>query len=106
VDYIVTSGPAAFTNNSGAGFVTVSKPRITGITMEATDTHITWTTAAGRTNFVQSTAGDTGGGYTNSVADIGLPIVVPGSGLVSTNYTDTGSATNFPARFYRVRLAP
>jgi hypothetical protein len=67
---------------------------------------ITWTTAGGRTNRVQATAGDPG--YTtNNFADISDPIMIPANpNDVTTNYVDVGGATNVPSRFYRVRLVP
>ncbi len=106
VDYVVAPRPAVFTNNAGASFVVVSQPRITVIARETDDIRITWTTAAGRTNFVQVTAGSASGSFTNNFADLSLPIVVPGSGQVATNYLDIGGATNAPSRYYRVRLVP
>ena len=106
VDYVVTPGPAVFTNNAGAGFVVVSKPRVTAIARESTDLRITWTTAASRTNFVQFSNGGTSGSFSNNFVDLSQPIVVPGTGQVATNYLDVGGATNFPSRYYRVRLVP
>jgi len=107
VDYVVTVGAAAFTNNNGAGFVVVSKPPlVTAITQESANIRITWRTIAGRTNVVQFTGGDTSGNYTNSFVDLTGPIIVTGSGQVVTNYLDAGGATNFPSRYYRVRLVP
>jgi len=47
-------------------------------------------------------ASDLAGSYTN----VGPNIVLTGSGDVTTNYLDAGGATNIPARYYRVRLAP
>ena len=68
---------------------------------------ITWTTAGGHTNAVQSTAGAANGSYaTNNFADISGPIIISGSGDTTTNYVDVGGATNKPARYYRVRLVP
>jgi len=55
---------------------------------------------------VQATAGDGNGGYATNFADISGPIVIAGVGNVATNYTDSGGATNVPARYYRVRLSP
>ena len=106
VDYVVAPGPAVFTNNAGASFVVVSQPRITAIARESTDMRITWTTAAGRTNFVQVTAGGTSGSFSNNFIDLSPPIVVPGTGQVATNYLDVGGATNSPSRYYRIRLVP
>jgi glucosylceramidase len=78
--------------------------RITAIAPQGTNVVITWKTAGVRTNVVQV---NTGGTYsTNGFADIGGPIVINVSGDTVTNYTDFGGATNFPARYYRVRLGP
>ena len=33
-------------------------------------------------------------------------IVITGNGDIITNYLDIGAVTNWPARFYRVRLTP
>ncbi|MGA2138335.1 MAG: hypothetical protein ABSH14_05690 [Verrucomicrobiia bacterium] len=105
VDYVVTTGAATFTNNAGAGFTVVSQPpRITAISRELGDIRIAWMTIAGRTNVVQFTAGDAGGSFTNNFADLTGPIIVSGSGQIGTNYLDTGGATNFPSRFYRIRF--
>ena len=55
-----------------------------------------------------ASAGDAGGGYNTNFVDITTPpqhIIVSGSGDVTTNYTDSGGATN-PSRFYRIRLVP
>ena len=75
--------------------------RIIGIAQEGDDIRITWTTAGGRTNVVQ-TAVDFSGNYSN----ISPNIVVSGSGDATTNYLDAGAATNAPTRFYRIRLVP
>ena len=110
VDYIVTPGAAALTNNARAGFVVVpppvSPPLLTAITRESSDIRVTWTTTAGKTNVVQVTSGDTNGGFTTNFLDLSPPIIVPGSGQVGTNYLDSGGATNVPTRYYRVRLVP
>jgi hypothetical protein len=107
VDYVVTSGPASFTNNAGAGFLVVSAPPvITAITQQSGDILLAWTTTAGRSNFVQVTSGDASGGFSNNFADLSGPIIVPGSGPVATNFLDIGGATNAPSRFYRIRFVP
>jgi PKD repeat protein len=80
--------------------------RIIATTLQATNVVIMWTTAGGRTNVVQATTGDVNGGYGTNYADISGQIIVPGSGDVTTNYTDSGGATNSPSRYYRVRLLP
>ena len=105
VDYVVTSGPASLTNNAGVGFVVVSKPPvINAITRESNDIRLTWTTIAGRSNFVQVTAGNGSGGFSNNFADVTSAMIVPGLGPIITNHLDIGGATNTPSRFYRVRL--
>jgi hypothetical protein len=83
--------------------------RIVSVVPQGTNVVITWTTAGGHTNAVQVTSGDANGGYnTNNFAD--LPpsqTVLPGTGGdTSTNYVDSGGATNNPSRYYRVRLVP
>ena len=46
------------------------------------------------------------GSYSTTRTDIS-PIIVPtGFSLTGTNYLDSGSATNFSARYCRVRLVP
>jgi PKD repeat protein len=82
--------------------------RILSVVQQTTDVVITWAAGGGRTNAVQATSGDANGGYTNNFVDITTPphIIIPGSGDVTTNYTDIGAATNTPARYYRIRLGP
>jgi hypothetical protein len=80
--------------------------RIISIAQQSNDVVIIWTTAGGRTNAVQATAGDAGGGYTANFIDISGLIIIPDSGGRTTNYVDGGGATNAPSRFYRVRLVP
>ncbi|MGD0649781.1 MAG: fibronectin type III domain-containing protein [Verrucomicrobiia bacterium] len=77
--------------------------RITAIAQEGDDMRVTWTMGNGKTNALQATAGDDGGGFTNTFTD--LFIVTNTVGTV-TNYLDAGGATNSPARYYRVRLVP
>jgi hypothetical protein len=79
--------------------------RIISTAAQGGDIVITWKTAGGRTNIVQATGG-AGGNYTNDFTDISTPIVISGSGDQTTNYTESGGATNEPARYYRVRLSP
>ena len=65
---------------------------------------MTWTMSGSRTNALQATAGDGNGGYnTNGFADI---FTVTNTVAPVTNFLDAGGATNFPARYYRVRLVP
>jgi len=84
----------------------LSALRIIGAVRQGTDVIITWTTAGGRTNVVQATAGDGAGEYATNFTDLSSPIIVSGTGDVTTSYVDVSGATNVPARFYRVRLVP
>ena len=92
--------------------------RITSITMEGDNVRITWSTAGGRTNVVQGGIGVIDGfgfpsdpSYTNEFFDISDLIIIQGEGDVQTNFVDDGVSwlgeyTNWPARYYRVRVAP
>jgi hypothetical protein len=61
-------------------------------------------TGTGKTNALQATTGNAGGSYgTNNFTDIFTVTNTVGS---VTNYVDRGAVTNFPSRFYRVRLVP
>ncbi len=86
----------------------LSTPFVTkSITQQGNNIVVTWTTAGGTTNQVQVTSGTGNGSYaTTGFANLSPQIVVGGSGLITTNYTDVGGATNKPARYYRVRLVP
>jgi hypothetical protein len=78
--------------------------KITSQAPQGPNTVITWKTAGVRTNAVQAAPG---GSYsTNSFADISGPIIINVTGDTTTNYTDSGGATNGPARYYRIRLVP
>jgi hypothetical protein len=86
-----------------------SKPlRITAVARQGGDFKITWLTLGGTTNTVQATSGTVNGSYsTNNFVDIvGSQTIIPGIGPVTTNYTESGGATNVPARYYRIRLVP
>jgi len=71
--------------------------RLLSVSREGDNLRVTWQTAGGRSETVQA-AGAVGGSYSN----VGTPVVIPGVGLVTTNYLEPGAATN-PARFYRLR---
>jgi PKD repeat protein len=114
-----TTNPAAAGNvdpdgdgqNNLAEFLAGSDPtnsasalRITSITTQGTDVLVSWTMGAGKTNALQVTSGDPGGGYaTNGFADI---FAVTNTVGTTTNYLDVGGAVSVPARYYRVRLVP
>lgn len=90
-EYLAGTDPT----NSASAF------RITSVVRTDNDVLVTWATAGGRTNLVQS-ATDLTGSYINISANI----VLPGSGDMTTNYLDAGGATNGASRYYRVRLVP
>jgi hypothetical protein len=82
--------------------------RIKSVAVQGADVVITWTTAGKRTNAVQATGGDADGGYTTNFLDITTSphLIIPGSGDVTTSYSDLGGTTKGPSRFYRIRLVP
>jgi hypothetical protein len=73
--------------------------RITGIARQGNDLRITWTMGSGKTNVLQEADGL---GGANNFADV-FTVLTVGS---TTNYLDTGAATNAAARYYRIRLGP
>src|SRR5262249_29997905 len=75
--------------------------RIVGVVATNNDVLVTWATAGGRTNVVQS-ASNISGSYSN----VSSNIILPGSGDTTTNYLDAGAATNAAGRFYRIKLVP
>ncbi len=81
----------------------LSSLRITSITPVSTNLVVTWTTATGKTNALQRTAGVAGSFATNGFATI---FTATNTVAGTTNYLDVGAATNVPAFYYRVRLVP
>ena len=77
--------------------------RIDSIVRQGNDMRLTWTTVAGKTNVLQAANGAADGSYSNNFTDIFTVTNMVGT---VTNYLDVGAATNFPARYYRVRLVP
>jgi hypothetical protein len=75
--------------------------RIIGVAQEGNDVRITWETAGGRTDVLQVAPGGTA-----PYLDLGLPLLIPGTGPVTTNVLDVGGAIAVPARVYRMRLIP
>ena len=76
---------------------------ITAATRAGNDVLVSWSTVGGKRYVVQASTG-AGGNYSTSFADISPVTAVPGTGESSANYLDLGGATNFPSRYYRVRL--
>jgi fibronectin-binding autotransporter adhesin len=111
VDQMISTNPCGVFQQTGGTLVVggvTSAPalfQITSITVEGTNVLITWTDKAGQTNIVQATNG-IDGNYANNFTDLSSPIILTGSGNVTTNYLDVGGATNSPSRFYRVRVGP
>ncbi len=77
--------------------------QVTSIIRQGNDMLVTWTTVGGKTNVLQAANGTADGGYSNNFTDI---FTVTNTISTVTNYLDVGAATNFPARYYRVRLLP
>jgi len=90
-EYLAGTDP---TNNASAF-------RILGVVATNNDVLVSWTAGGGRTNVVQAAPG-LAGGYAN----VSPNIVIIGSGDVTTNYLDTGAATNAAGWFYRIKLVP
>ncbi|HXI82950.1 MAG TPA: T9SS C-terminal target domain-containing protein [Verrucomicrobiae bacterium] len=84
----------------------ISAFRIISAVRQSNDVVVTWTTAGGFTNAVQTVPGDVNGSYTTNFTDLSGPLIISGSGDVTTNYVDGGAATNVPSRYYRIRLVP
>lgn len=74
---------------------------IQAIAPEGNDIRIAWSTIGGKTNFIQA-----GNVSLNNFTNISSAIVCPGTTSATTNYLDAGAVTNFPSRFYRIRLVP
>jgi T5SS/PEP-CTERM-associated repeat protein len=98
-----TNFHSAFTNINNGAVVNASYFQVVHIAKEGNGIRVTWNTVGGLTNVLQVTAG---GSYSNNFSDLSSNIVVAGFGQATTNYLDVGGATNFPARYYRVRLVP
>jgi T5SS/PEP-CTERM-associated repeat protein len=75
--------------------------RITVITREGDDIRVTWTTVGGKTNFVQAASS-----LSPDFTDISSAFAIAGGGVTATNHLDPGAVTNFPSRFYRIRVVP
>lgn len=76
---------------------------VTSIVQQGNDMLLTWTTVGGKTNVLQASNGAADGGYSSSFTDV---FIATNTISTVTNFLDVGAATNFPARYYRVRLVP
>ena len=77
------------------------------VTSQTNDVLLSWPAYAGTTNVVQATSGAADGSYSNNFVTISPAIIIPvpgtnTTGIVSTNYLDSGGATNFSSRYYRI----
>jgi hypothetical protein len=91
----------------GSGINLFTAPAtVTGIDREGTAIRVTWSAYGGQTNVVQSTATGSATSYSTNFLDLSPTFTLPGIAPITTNYLDPGGATNGPARFYRIRLAP
>jgi hypothetical protein len=84
---------------NGASFL-----RITVRDPQGTNMVVTWYTAGGHTNVLQAATATPDGSYSNNFVDVSPYIIIQGSGDTTTNYPDSGAATNYLNRNYRVRL--
>jgi len=85
--------------------VTVVDPsvfNILSVSAQNSDVALSWVMPLGLTGVVQGSADS----LSNDFADVSGPFYAPGSGSITNNYLDTGAQTNFPQRFYRIRLTP
>jgi pectate lyase len=74
--------------------------RITSIQFQNDDVALQWTAGANRTNIVQASS------ELPTFQDISPGIATLGEGDIVTNFVHVGGASNSPARYYRLRLAP
>jgi hypothetical protein len=99
-----TNFHSAFVNNGTIVGGPAPIFQVGAITMQGNNILIAWATSVGKTNELQATVGGAGGNYsTNNFVAI---FTVTNTVGTTTNYLDVGGATNFPARYYRVRLVP
>jgi hypothetical protein len=94
-EFLVGTNPT----NSASSF------RITSVESDGSNVRVTWMTAGGRTNILQS-MNSLNANYSNDFTDLSAPIVIVGFGDTTTNYIDADAATLWPTRYYRVRLVP
>ena len=78
--------------------------QITSLQAQGNDVLITWSAVTSRTYAVELATNTFDGSYTNAFNALATVAVPPSPAITSTNYLDTGAATNGVPRFYRVRL--
>ena len=105
------SAPSADPDGDGANnmaeFLAGTNPRnsasvfrVLSVTPQGNDLLVTWQTAGGHTNVLQSSGSLANGSF----SDISPAIVIPGTGDATNSYLETGAALNGSNSFYRVRL--
>lgn len=87
----------------GPGAPQLLPPQILSLTIANSDVALTWSAEPGTTNFVQAITTPDGGVASAGFTDVSEAIEILGSGIVVTNWTESGGATNSPARYYRIR---
>jgi chitodextrinase len=97
----LSAGEVQTDMNTPVGYI--APFQVTSIVRQGNDMLITWTTVGGKTNVLQAANGTGDGGFSNNFSDI---FMVTNTVSVVTNYLDVGAATDFRARYYRVRLLP
>ena len=82
--------------------------RVISLIRQGSNINVTWSTAGGKTNALQTAVPGPNGSYSTNFIDLTTPphIVTVGAADVVTNFADVGGATNVPSRFYRIRLVP
>jgi len=91
---------STFTNNG----IVLATLEVVGIANETNGIRVTWTTPLGATNELQATTVEPGGNYTSN--NFVAIFTVTNTVNPTTNFLDVGAVTNFPARYYRLRLVP
>lgn len=81
---------------------------VVSVASQGNNVVVTWAAGGGKTNMLQYVNGGPSGNYSTNFTDLPPQVVLPGTPgtTIITNQTDIGGATNFPARYYRVRLVP
>jgi hypothetical protein len=74
--------------------------RVLSVAPQGKDLLVTWQTAGGHTNVLQSSGSLVNGSF----SDTSPAIVIPGIGDATNSYLETGAALNGSNGFYRVRL--
>ncbi len=101
-----TTAPGQVNVVVSSGTSTTPVFQVTSIVRQGNNIVLTWTEAGGTSNTVQAASGSVTGNYSNNFADISSLITNGYLTIVTNTFSDVGGATNVPARFYRVSLAP